>query len=191
MMSAPNDPLHQDPTIPPGWDYDPSRWGERLPIVGLALVGFCIAMYLSLYQWHVIEHVFEPFFGGGSELVLRGSAVAHLSERYLHVPDAFLGAAAYAAEVVLDLMGGGRGRWRTAPRTCLLFGAVAFATAAAGIALTLAQPLVAHAWCTLCLASAAVSVAIACLAMREVRAALQHLASRRPRRADLTPGHAS
>ncbi len=26
--------------MPPGWSYNPSTWAQRLPIVGLALIGF-------------------------------------------------------------------------------------------------------------------------------------------------------
>jgi hypothetical protein len=33
-----------------GWGYNPSAWSERLPIVGLSLIGFAVSFYLSLYQ---------------------------------------------------------------------------------------------------------------------------------------------
>jgi hypothetical protein len=32
---------------PPGWGYDPSSWSQRLPIVGLSLVGVAGAGYLA------------------------------------------------------------------------------------------------------------------------------------------------
>ncbi len=48
---------------PPGWSYNPSGWSQRLPIVGLALVGFGIATYLTLFQVGVLSSVWEPFFG--------------------------------------------------------------------------------------------------------------------------------
>lgn len=35
--------------IPPGWTYNPSTWGERLPIVALGAFGFLVAGYMSLY----------------------------------------------------------------------------------------------------------------------------------------------
>ncbi len=35
-----------DATTPRNWSYNPSGWSQRLPIVGLALVGFGIASYL-------------------------------------------------------------------------------------------------------------------------------------------------
>ena len=52
--------------LPRGWSYNPSSWPQRLPLVGLALIGFGIASYLALYQWGVFSTVWEPFFGGGS-----------------------------------------------------------------------------------------------------------------------------
>jgi hypothetical protein len=35
-------------STPPGWSYNPSSWSERLPLVGLALVGFAIAISLTV-----------------------------------------------------------------------------------------------------------------------------------------------
>ncbi len=42
---------------PPGWETNPSSWSERLPIVGLALIGFAIAAYLSFFQLGIIRQV--------------------------------------------------------------------------------------------------------------------------------------
>ena len=56
--------------IPPGWDYNPSLWSQRMPLVVLALVGFFIALYLGLYQVGLFSAVWDPFFGDGSEKVL-------------------------------------------------------------------------------------------------------------------------
>lgn len=53
------------PDTPPGWSYNPASWGQRLPLVGLAAVGFVIAGYLSLYQFGVIPSVWEPLFEDG------------------------------------------------------------------------------------------------------------------------------
>ena len=78
-----------DTDTPPGWDYNPASWPQRLPIIGLALIGCGIATYLALYQWGVIGHVWEPFFGDGSEVILN-SSVSHI----LSVPDAALGGSA-------------------------------------------------------------------------------------------------
>jgi hypothetical protein len=94
---------------PAGWDYNPSGWLERVPILGAALMGFGIAAYLALYQLGVIPTVWEPFFGDGSERILHSSL-----SRVLPVPDAALGAGEYLLEAVSGAMGG-RTRWRTMP----------------------------------------------------------------------------
>jgi len=36
--------------IPPGWDYCPSTWSQRLPIIACGAIGFFIARYLAAYQ---------------------------------------------------------------------------------------------------------------------------------------------
>ncbi len=33
--------------LPPGWDYNPSSWPQRLPLVIVASIGFMIALYLG------------------------------------------------------------------------------------------------------------------------------------------------
>ena len=65
MMAA-----HLTFAAPPGWESNPSAWNQRLPIVGVALVGFAIATYLALFQYGVVDAVWEPFFGDGSVTVL-------------------------------------------------------------------------------------------------------------------------
>src|SRR5690242_1352099 len=79
-----------DRDAPPSWSYNPSAWGQRLPIVGLALVGFGIAAYLALYQLGVVARVWEPFFGAGSHTILTSGV-----SRLLPIPDAALGALGY------------------------------------------------------------------------------------------------
>ena len=155
--------------IPPGWSYDPSSWRERIPIVVLALAGFAIAGYLALYQFGVVQHVWEPFFGDGSERVLH-SAISRL----LPVPDAALGAAGYLVDAVSGVIGG-RGRWRTLPCVVIVFGIAVGPLGAVSIALVMIQPLLVHGWCTLCLASALVSVLMIRPAMDEMLASLQYL----------------
>src|SRR5918998_3800143 len=88
--------------VPPGWDYNPSSWPQRLPLVGVALVGFGIAIYLALYQWGIVPTVWEPFFGRGSEVVLHSFV-----SRVLPVPDGALGAFGYLLDAVTGVIGGG------------------------------------------------------------------------------------
>jgi hypothetical protein len=90
-----------DPAVPPGWRANPSAWAERLPIAGVAVVGFAIAAYLTLFQLGVLDRVWEPFFGDGSRTVLTSGV-----SRLLPVPDAALGAAGYLLDAVAGLVGG-------------------------------------------------------------------------------------
>lgn len=150
--------------VPPGWDENPTAWPKRIRLIALALVGLCVASYLTLYQVGVLDSVWDPFFPNGSTKVL------HLMEP---LPDAALGAAAYLTEIVLSLVGG-EDRWRSAPWTVLALGFVIACGAAVSVALVIVQPLVVGAWCTLCLASAAVSFAVFGLGVKEPLAALQY-----------------
>lgn len=155
--------------VPPGWDYNPATWAQRLPIVIAAVIGFGIATYLALYQWRIIGSVWEPFFGQGSVTILN-SKISHL----LPIPDAALGAIGYLADAVAGIIGGTR-RWRTMPWIVVLFGFAVGPLGGVSILLVILQPVMFDAWCTLCLASAFISVIMIGPAMDEVLASLQHL----------------
>jgi uncharacterized membrane protein len=145
------------------------RRAERAVCIVLGLIGCAIASYLSLYQLGLLSHVWEPFFGNGSELVLHSSL-----SRMLPVPDASLGAAAYLLEVVLAAAGGHE-RWRTHPRLVAAYGLAAASLGVVAIVLVVYQAVYVKAWCTLCLASAAISITIALTAAGEVISALKRL----------------
>jgi type IV secretory pathway VirB3-like protein len=176
----PPDSTDVDDDAPPGWDKNPAAWSERLPIVGLALVGLGIAMYLSLYQWEVINRIWEPFFsdegnfGGGSENILRESGVSEQTMRYLGVPDAFLGAVGYFVDAVTGAIGSPK-RWKTMPWIVILFGLAVGPLGFVSIMLVVFQPVLYSSFCTLCLASAVVSVAMIGPAMDEMMASLQYI----------------
>jgi uncharacterized membrane protein len=155
--------------VPPGWSYNPSSWSERLPIVALAVVGFGIATYLALYQVGLITSVWEPFFGSGSRTILTSGI-----SRILPIPDAALGALGYLVDAVSGVIGG-TARWRTMPWIVIIFGLAVGPFGAVSVLLVIAQPLRLHAWCTLCLGSAVVSVLMIGPAMDELLASLQHL----------------
>lgn len=157
------------PSQPPGWSYNPSDLSQRLPIAAVALVGFGIAVYLALYQYRVVDTVWEPFFGRGSERVL-DSRISHL----LPISDAALGALSYLADAVTALIGG-RDRWRTMPWIVILFGVAVGPLGAVSVMLVIFQPVLFDSFCTLCLASAVISVAMIGPALDEVLATLQHL----------------
>ena len=158
-----------DQHVPPGWTYNPSSWSQRLPIVGLALIGFGIATHLTLYQLGIFPSVWEPFFGAGSQVILNSSV-----SRILPIPDAALGALGYLADAVTGAIGSRR-RWRTMPWIVILFGLAVGPLGAVSILLVILQPVLYDAWCTLCLASAAISVAMIGPAMDEFLASLQYL----------------
>jgi uncharacterized membrane protein len=155
--------------IPLGWSYNPSGWSQRLPLVGLALVGLGIASYLAAYQWGLFPTVWDPFFGQGSEMILHSSV-----SRLLPIPDAALGAAGYLLDAASGLVGG-RARWRTQPWIVVIFGLAVGPLGAVSILLVILQPVLFDAWCGLCLASAAISILMIGPAMDEVLASLQYL----------------
>lgn len=157
-----------DADVPLGWRSNPSAWRERLPQVGLALVGAVVAGYLTLVQLGVLGPAWDPLFGDGSQRVLHSS----FSEA-LPFPDAALGLLAYLADVVLGVVGG-TDRWRTRPWPAYLLALVVLGAALGGLALVVVQAAVVHAWCTLCLTSAALSLAVLGVnRLREARAALR------------------
>jgi uncharacterized membrane protein len=164
--------------IPPGWSYNPASWRQRLPIVILAFIGFGIAAYLSLYQLRIIDTVWEPFFGEGSITILN----SFISE-ILPVPDAALGAFSYVLDAVGGIVGSQK-RWRTMPWIVILFGLAVGPLGFVSVMLVVFQPVLFDAWCTLCLASAVVSVVMIGPAMDEVLASLQYL--RKARNSDVS-----
>ena len=155
--------------MPEGWSYDPSSWSQRLPIVVLAMIGFAIAGYLALYQLRVINNVWEPFFGEGSRIILN-SKVSH----FLPIPDAALGAFSYLLDAITGIIGG-RGRWRRMPWIVILFGLAVGPLGIVSVLLVILQPVMFDAWCTLCLASALISILMIGPAADEVLASLQYL----------------
>ena len=155
--------------IPSGWSFNPSSWKYRLPLVGIAFLGFLIAGYLSLYQFRIIQNVWDPFFGSDSIKVLTSSM-----EKMLPIPDAAAGALGYLTEVALGLIGG-TARWRTSPWKVFLFSFVAGLLSLTGIFLAMFQSVVLHSWCTLCLASALCSIVIIGPASEELLACFQYL----------------
>ena len=82
---------------------------QRVPIAILALIGFGIATWLTLFQLGVLPVIWEPFFGEGSRRILSGRV-----SRLLPIPDAALGALGYLADALFGLAGG-TARWRTQP----------------------------------------------------------------------------
>ena len=139
---------------PEGWVYNPSAWSQRVPICVLAFVGFAIATWLTLFQVGGIPSIWEPLFGGGSRKILT-SRVSHV----LPVPDAALGALGYLADAVFGLMGG-TARWRRLPWVVIVFAIAVIPFGITSVTLFILQPTLYDTWCTLCLLSVAVSLAM-------------------------------
>lgn len=155
--------------IPPAWNYNPSTWQQRIPLIIVGFIGFCIAMYLAFYQLKIVDSVWDPFFGNDTEQVL----TFKLSQNF-PVPDALLGAFGYLLDVVSGIIGG-IDRWKTKPWIVVLFGIAVGPLGLVSILLVISQPVIVGHWCTLCLCSALISVIMISPAMDEFLASLQYL----------------
>lgn len=136
------------PDIPPGWDYSPSTWLQRLPIAAMALIGFLISRYLTSYQLGHIDQAWDPFFDPGTTTVITSDA-----SKAWPIPDAGLGGVAYMVELLMVLMGDKR-RWRTMPWMVLTFGILVVPLGGVSILFIIIQPILIGTWCTLCLVGA-------------------------------------
>lgn len=163
----------EEQDAPPGWSVNPSTWPQRLPIVALALVGGAAATWLALFQQGVVSTIWEPFFGDGTRRIVIESGFSRLFENW-PIRDAGLGALGYFADAVTGVIGG-TNRWRTMPWIVIIFGIFVGPFGAISVMLTIFQPVLYDAFCTLCLASGVVSLAMIGPAMDEVLASLQHL----------------
>lgn len=159
--------------IPPGWDYSPSSWSQRLPIIGLALFSFLLARQLTAYQLGHISEVWEPFFGGGTARIITSDV-----SKAWPVADAGLGAVSYLLEALSGMMGG-RARWRTMPWMVGMFGVLVIPLGAVSIFFIIIQPIVIGTWCTLCLITAAAMVIMLPYSFDEIVAMLQFLSQAR------------
>jgi nucleoside-diphosphate-sugar epimerase len=162
------------PDIPPGWNYCPSSWNQRLPIIILAFVGLFVSRYLAAYQLGHIPAAWDPFFGDGTERIV----TSWLSEAW-PVADAGLGATTYVLEIVTGIIGSRR-RWRTMPWLVLAFGFMIVPLGVTSIFFIIVQPVWLGTWCTLCLLAALAMLVQIPYSFDEILATLQFLrASRR------------
>ena len=157
------------PDKPPSWSYNPSSWIRRWLGIALALLGFFLSRYLAAHQLGYIPHVWDPFFGDGSDRVT-GSALS----KSFPISDAGFGAVAYILEVLIGFMGS-RARWRTAPFIVVSFVLLVIPLGATSILLVIMQPVVVGAWCGFCLINAAALLISVPLAVHESIAVGQFL----------------
>lgn len=110
------------PAVPPGWDYNPSDWTQRLPIIALAVIGLVVSRYLAAYQLGHIDGAWDPLFAGGAD-PKNGTEEIVTSDvsKAWPVSDAAVGALTYVLEILTGVIGSRR-RWRTMPWLVLVFG---------------------------------------------------------------------
>jgi nucleoside-diphosphate-sugar epimerase len=161
------------PDIPPGWDYSPSDWTQRLPIIVLALLGFFLSRYMAAFQLGHIPGAWDPFFGDGTETIITSEM-----SRAWPVPDAGLGAMSYMLEALSGIMGD-RKRWRTMPWMVALFGFLVVPLGGVSIFFIVIQPIWIGTWCTLCLIAAAAMVVMIPYSLDEIVAMAQFLRERK------------
>jgi uncharacterized membrane protein len=155
--------------IPTGFKSNPSSWEKRKALLFLAVAGFFVALYLGLYELKVLETVWEPFFGNGTQNVLKSSF-----SKSLPIPDGILGAFGYLCDVILVSIGN-ESRWYASPWIVILYFLLVVLMALVSIFLIILQAFIVDAWCTLCLLSAVLSFSMVYPALTEFRATMHYL----------------
>jgi hypothetical protein len=164
------DGMKQKEDIPPGWDYSPSSWSQRLPIIALAFFSFFLARHMMAYQMGHISYVWDPFFGDGTRKII----TSDISKAW-PVADAGLGAISYLLEALSGAMGDRR-RWRTMPWMVGMMGVLVVPLGAISIYFIMIQPVLIGTWCTLCLVTAVAMVIMLPYTFDEIVAMLQFMA---------------
>ena len=155
--------------IPQGFKSKPSSWEKRKALLILAVAGFFVALYLGLYELKVFETVWDPFFGSGTRNVLNSSF-----SRSLPIPDGILGAFGYLCDVILVSIGN-ESRWYASPWIVILYFLLVVLMALVSIFLIILQAFIVHAWCTLCLLSAVLSISMVYPVLTEFAATMHYL----------------
>ena len=157
--------------LPGPWKYNPSAWSQRYSIAIIACFAFFPAIYMGLYQWGLIDSVWDPFFD--SEAVL-DSDVSTKMEEWFKIPDAMFGAIAYFGDIIFAMAGSVR-RWQYRPWLVLVFGLDVIPLGIVGAVLVFMQGAVVGEWCTLCLLTAVISLILVVLAFDEVWSCIRYL----------------
>jgi len=160
--------------VPPKpWDYNPSSWKQRVMIALVAMIAAAIAFYMGLFQWGLIDDVWDPVFGDQSKRVLQ-SNVSHALSGWFRVPDAILGCMAYLGDIIFALAGSTR-RWQYRPWLVLLFGLDVIPLGIVSAVLVFLQATVVGNWCFLCIVTAIISLILVAMAYDEVYSTLVFL----------------
>jgi hypothetical protein len=137
------------------------------------MVAFGISAWMGLYQWRLVESVWDPIFGDQTQKVL-DSDVSHRMARWFGTPDAVLGAVAYLGDAVFGLAGSTR-RWQYRPWLVVLFGIDVIPLGGVSAILVIIQATVLGQWCFLCLVTAVISLILVYWAYDEVWASVSYL----------------
>jgi len=172
LRGYPAEQADLDVAVPP-WSYNPSAWSQRIPICILAGVAFVIASYMALYQWRLIDSVWDPVFGDQSQKVL-DSSVARRMDSWIGIPDSALGALAYLGDAIFGLAGSTR-RWQYRPWLVILFGIDVIPLGIVSAVLVVLQGTVVGHWCFLCLVTAVISLILVYMAFDEVYSSVKYL----------------
>ncbi len=159
--------------IPEPWDYNPSKWSQRVLVACIAAVAVLIAVYMGLYQWKLIDSAWDPVFGGQTKQVLDSEA-SHFMWKWFRIPDSIMGSIAYLGDIIFALAGSTR-RWQDRPWLVLLFGIDVIPLGIVSAILVFMQGTVVGAWCFLCLITAFISLLLIFLAYDEVWSSLLFL----------------
>ena len=160
--------------VPPGWSYSPSTWPQRLPIIAMGVIGLVIARQLTAYQLGHVHGVWDPFFSGEGRLNGTETIITSDVSKAWPIPDAGLGAVAYALEILMAAMGD-RTRWRTMPWMVTFFGILVVPLGVISIYFIIIQPIVIGTWCALCLLAALAMLIMIPFALDELVAMSQFL----------------
>lgn len=158
--------------VPP-YSHNPSAWSQRIPICLLAIVAAVISTHLALFQWNLIEGVWDPVFGDSSNKVLKSRPAAWMYQ-VLGIHDAALGVLAYLGDAILGFAGSTR-RWQYRPWLVILFGIDVIPLGIVSVVLVLCQALLVGYWCFLCLVTAVISLILVYWAWDEVRSSIAYL----------------
>lgn len=158
--------------IPKHLNFNPSKWSQRVYTAILATIAALIAAYMGLYEWKLIDYVWDPVFGTTMDVL--DSDLSHEITQWIRIPDAILGSLGYIGDIVLALAGSTR-RWMDRPWIVFIFGLNVIPVGIVSAILVAMQGLVVHAWCFPCLIAATISLILILLTYKEVHVSLLFL----------------
>jgi hypothetical protein len=150
--------------VPLGWNYNPSAFSQRLPVITLAFFAYLFSRYMALYQLGYISTIIDPVFGDGTH--------------------AGLGSWVYGVEVLMGIHGS-RKRWFTIPWFVTFFAILVVPAGLVSVLLITLQPLIVGSYCFWCLITALAMLFMIAFAVDEVVATLLFLGSVRRRGGDV------